>query len=129
VKDRPVGTARLCPNTTIVGFDDRAADRQAHPHTLGFGRKKRFKNAAVMFPGDPGTVIFYSQDNILRRPNIRSYSQHTSATRYRRHRLLGVHNQVEKDVLQLGKATGHRRQIVLKLQLQQYFLGPQFGAH
>ena len=41
LKYRATGSVRGKPQPAIVSLDDRAANRQAHPHTVGFGREKR----------------------------------------------------------------------------------------
>src|SRR6478672_13447331 len=38
LKESTLRFARDCPQPSAVGFDDRAADRQAYAHALGLGR-------------------------------------------------------------------------------------------
>jgi len=41
LKYRATGSVRGKPQPTFVGLDDRTADRQPHPHAIGFGREER----------------------------------------------------------------------------------------
>ena len=44
LEDRTAGALVCCTDRAIVGFDDRAHDRQAHPHTAWLGRVERFEH-------------------------------------------------------------------------------------
>jgi hypothetical protein len=35
MKDRTLGLVRSSPNAPVMGLDDRAADRETHPHAFG----------------------------------------------------------------------------------------------
>jgi hypothetical protein len=45
LKDRPSVSSRACREIAIVGLDDGAANRQAHPHALRLRRKERMEDA------------------------------------------------------------------------------------
>jgi type I site-specific restriction-modification system R (restriction) subunit len=49
-----------------VGFDDRAAYGQAHPHAVGLSRKKRIENAIEIFAVDSRSRIPHRQADAVR---------------------------------------------------------------
>ncbi len=49
--------SRLVPQATLVSFDDRAADRQSEPHSIGLGRKEWIEKSVRDFGVEPRSVV------------------------------------------------------------------------
>src|SRR4051794_23808636 len=45
LKNGATGHVRGCPDLAAMRFDDRAADRQSHPHAAALGRVERIEQA------------------------------------------------------------------------------------
>src|ERR1700688_71275 len=87
------------PNTAVMAFDNRMADGKANSHTTRFGREHRVENMIVVGWVDTRAGILDGHVNKIWCADAGSYAQYPR--RYRLHRLNGVHDQVQNDLLQL----------------------------
>ena len=85
-----------------MGGDDRTADRQAHPYPAGFRRVESVENALEILRINARAGIAHSDEN---RIGLRLFGadRQVSCARFdRTHRLGGVEDQVQRDLLQLN---------------------------
>src|SRR5439155_16940002 len=59
VKDAAAGGVRRGPQAAVVSLDDRARDREAHPHSVAFGREERSEDAVDVLRGDAGPRVLH----------------------------------------------------------------------
>jgi hypothetical protein len=52
LEDGALGFVRRNPQPAIMGFDDRTADRQTHPHTVRFCREQRIEYPLELMRAD-----------------------------------------------------------------------------
>src|SRR5229473_845729 len=64
------------PQLSSVGFDDRTADRQSHPHPAGLGSKERIEEAPHLTHGNAYTTVAHSNLDFPRFDNPRLNCQH-----------------------------------------------------
>jgi hypothetical protein len=57
---------RICPQPTAMGSDDRAADRQPHPHAAGFRGVEGIENAIEKFWFNPRSGIAHCYEDATR---------------------------------------------------------------
>src|ERR1700741_3155022 len=55
-----------CTQPPTMGFDNRAADREAHAHTVGLRRVERFKDTRQALRGEPMAGIPHRDPHALR---------------------------------------------------------------
>ena len=85
------------PNTTVMAFDNRMADGKANSHTTLFGREHRVEDLILLRWIDARPGIPDGHVNKIRFADAGCYAQHARLDRL--HRLNGVHDQVEEDLL------------------------------
>ena len=108
---RAVRAVRGVPKTPLVRLDDRAADRQAHPHALGLGREGRREDPVSLARADSGAGIRDRQGHGVAVARLRTDRQDSRLAPLR-HRVDGVDDEVEKHLLQLDPVTGHDRDLL-----------------
>src|ERR1043166_10027465 len=105
-------------NLPAVRVDDRAANCQSHPHAAGFGRVERFEQALEPFRVQSGPGIPY-RDAPPGRPVFAAGDQQLArAIALRSHRLDGIEDQIEHDLLQLDAISINAWQPPGKVDLQ-----------
>ena len=88
------------PNTTVMAFNNRMADGKANSHTTLFGREHGAENMIAVGWIDTRASILDGHVNKIWFADAGSYAQYSR--RYRLHRLNGIHDQVQNDLLQLN---------------------------
>src|ERR1700704_1722885 len=128
MKYGPARRVRGDPQPPLVSFDDRPADRQAHPHTVGFGREER-----VEYPIDVARVHA--------RPGVRNRYRYVAVVMHRGfyrqdarpahagHRIDGVGDQVDKHLLQLNSVACYLRHLFIQLGFDLYPVLHQILPH
>src|SRR5258707_14898036 len=64
-------TSRLAPGRPqppTMGFDNRAADREAHAHAVGLRRVEGFKETRQSFRAQPGAGVLHPEPHLVRFP-------------------------------------------------------------
>src|SRR5204863_10103684 len=108
----------LCPETAMMSFDDGAADGEPDAHAVGFRSVKRVKQLvhALGVDAHPGTphahthtvaFVAFGSDQQLPRTIVDTH-----------HRVGGVAEQVQDDLLELDSIAGDGREIVGELRLK-----------
>ena len=83
-----------------MAFDNGMADGKANSHTTLFGREHRIENMIVVGWVDPRAGILDGHANKVWLDDAGSDAQYSQL--FRVHRLNGVHDQVQNDLLQLN---------------------------
>ena len=119
LKYRAPGAVRGKPQPAFVRLDDRAANRQAHPHAVGFGREERVEYPIDVLRADscPGVRNRHHYAVAFVRLGLDAQDPRLI---FRRHRVNGVHDQVEKHLLQLDPISSYLRQLPVRLGLDEY---------
>src|SRR5262249_37617050 len=105
------------PQASAMGFDDRAADCQSHSHAVGFCRVEWFKETRERLRSQPRASILNPNVEILQFV-LTGGDEHLSSTLVDcAHRLKGIENEVEHDLLKLYPVTGNDRQAFRELGL------------
>ncbi len=128
MKYGPARRVRSDPQPPLVSFDDRPADRQPHPHTVGFRREER-----VEYPIDvarvhacPGVRNRYSYVAILMQ---RGFYRQDARPAHAGHRIDGVGDQVDKHLLQLNSIAGYLWHLLVQLGFDLYPVLVQILPH
>jgi hypothetical protein len=101
LKDRSMGLTEGHRQAPAMIFYDRPADRQAHAHTMGFGRKERLEDAVDVCRIDPYSAVFHRDQQMIRFMYCSLYSQNPRTIHHSTHRVNGVPDQVHDYLLQL----------------------------
>src|SRR4029434_878707 len=99
------------PQLPAVILNNRAADRQPHPHSLRLGGVESIEDLFEILPVDPNTGVLYSDKHFVRFMLTRTDEQLSRSIGHRCHSFDTVHNEVENDLLQLHPIPQHRRKI------------------
>ena len=105
-------------------FQDRAADRQAHPQSVRLGGHERLEEPVDHVGGDPGARVL--ELGLHARPVRRAAAASArSAARGRRSRRLvhrgeRVEHQVQHDLLELDRVPGGRREVRGEVELDRH---------
>src|ERR1700722_10052941 len=97
-------TPRLPPGTPhppTMGFNNRAADREAHAHAVGLRRVEGFKETRQAFRAQPMTAVPHRDANTFRCDQLCGDIQFALAPCQIAHRLNGIDHQVEDHLLEL----------------------------
>src|SRR6516164_6030734 len=97
--------ARRGPEPSPMSLNDRAADRQAHTHSLRLGRVEGFKEAWEALRRQPWPGIPYPDAHAFRLVGFRADQQFAPAVTVAAHRLDGVDDQVDHHLLNLHPIT------------------------
>src|SRR3954447_15033103 len=97
LKDRTSLDGRRCPNPTFVALDDRMADGKAHTHSIGLGREQRFEDLFKVGWINPRSGVFNRHMHETSSGVLGSYLQHARLNRM--HRIDGIHDEVQEDLL------------------------------
>src|ERR1700730_7432025 len=103
------------------------ADGKAHSHATLLGREHQVENMVVVGRIDARAGILDGDVNDIRLADAGSYAQYSR--RCRLHRLDGVHDQVENDLLQLHPVAFQGRERFIELGAQIDFMLLQLVAH
>ncbi len=82
-----------------MGFDDRAADREAHAHALRLGRVEWLEQTRETFLAQPGAGVLHPEAHLVRFRLAGSDVHLSGAVSNRTHCLDGVENEIEDDLL------------------------------
>jgi hypothetical protein len=82
-----------------MGFDNRAADREAHAHAVGLRRVERFKETRQSFRAQPWAGVSHPEAHRVVFRLARSNEQLSGAVSNRNHCLDSVENEIEDDLL------------------------------
>src|SRR5262245_8908945 len=119
---------RLCPKTAVMSLDDGAADGQADTHPVAFRRVEGVEQLGhvLRVDADPGiadahahtvaVVVLFGSDQQLPRPIVDGG-----------HRIRGVADQIQDDLLELNTIAGDRWKVLGELQLKQYAISLKFA--
>jgi hypothetical protein len=107
MKDRAAGMIVRHPDVSTMGLNDGLANGKSYSRPGGFRRKERLKDTALVprIYSRPG-IFDDDHDTGTLLNEIRSDPQQTDAIGDGAHRFDGVHEQVHKDLLQLGLICG-----------------------
>src|SRR5215510_4235348 len=119
LKHRAAGAVRSKPQPAFVRLDDRTADRQAHPHAVGFGSEQRVEDAIGVLRADSCPGVGYRHDYAVGFADL-GFDGQDPRLIFRRHRVNGVHDQVEKHLLELDPVSPDLRQLTVRLGLHEY---------
>ena len=107
------GAARLMrvrPQSSTVGIDDGAADRQANPHATRLGGEEGFENPFAILRGDTRSRIADGHDQTLPRARFCADQQFPRFIIGADHGLDRVEDQIQQDLLQLNSISANWRQ-------------------
>ena len=82
-----------------MGFDNRAADREAHAHAVGLRRVEWFKETRQSFRAQPGAGVSHRDAHAFRLDTRRADVQLSVAVLNATHRLDSIEDEVEDDLL------------------------------
>src|SRR6516162_559264 len=102
--------ARRGPEPSPMSLNDRAADRQAHTHSLRLGRVEGFKEAWEALRCQPRPGIPHPDAHAFRLVGFRIDLQFAPAVTVAAHRLDGVNDQVDHHLLNLHPIAPKERQ-------------------
>ena len=101
---------RLSPQTTAVGLNNRATDRQSHPDALRFGRKERFKDTVYLIRVETNSGVANLNQHAITAICRFDY-KFPGSTDIGVHSIDAVHGQVDYYLLQLHSITHYTRQV------------------
>src|SRR5712671_1378585 len=107
VKSRTIRTSRG-PKPTIMGFDNRATNRQPHSHSPAFRRNERVEDTLDIFRIDTSSGVLH-RDHYTGFTRFGFHSQHSWSISHGIHCFGCIHDQVENDLLQLNTIAGYLR--------------------
>src|SRR6516162_5107290 len=93
--------APVKPTAGRRALDDRAADRQAHPHPPGLGRKEGIEHSLGDRRLDSGSGILHRHEGTYASFGSRPDPKEARAIGYGAHRFHTIHDQVEHYLLKL----------------------------
>src|SRR5476651_1468673 len=103
MKDRPIGIVCRCPKTPTMRLDDRTTNSKSYPRTGGFCRKERLEDTVSVLTFNSCPKIFNGDQNAGRPLDaIGRYPQPACTIADRAHCFDRVHNQIQKNLLQLA---------------------------
>src|SRR3954469_4403110 len=102
-----------------MGLDDRAADREAHAHSVGFSREQRVENPIEVLRADSCPAIRNRYHDAVAFVWLRFDAEHPWIF-LGGHRVNGIGDQVDEHLLQLTSISSHVRQVRSYLGLDQY---------
>src|SRR6476660_7010058 len=113
---------RLCPKTAVMSLDDGAADGEADTHAVAFRRVEGVEQLghALRVDADAGiahahahtiVVLLFGSDQQLPRPIVHGG-----------HRIRGVAEQVQDDLLELNTVPRDRGEVLGELHLKRYVI-------
>jgi hypothetical protein len=112
-----------------MGFDDRAANRQAYSHTAGFGRVERIKDPVEVLRLYSGPRIFYRNGDATRCDHLGRHLQHARPVCNGPHRVGSISDDIEHNLLHLPLMCGDPRKLGRQLELNDCSVGLQLAAH
>ncbi|EEF22940.1 conserved hypothetical protein, partial [Ricinus communis] len=119
------------PDPATVGFNNGAADRQAHAHAVFLGAVEGLEQARHHAGRDAGAGVADAdqQRAVAVRAALRLHRQHRLAGTAAGHGLDRVHQQVDEHLLQLHAVAVHRRQVRRQAQHQRHVMVIQLAPH
>src|SRR5215470_2176703 len=112
-----------------MSFNNRSANRKSHAHSFWPRRKKRLENAVPILFGNSCSGILNRHNHVMVLKTRRTHVEHTCAVRYGSHCFHSIHNQIEKDLAQLGLVPGKARQIISQLSSDRHSATLEFTTH
>jgi hypothetical protein len=101
VKHRAATDLVICLYPALVGFDDGSRNRQSHSHALGLSGEKWLKHHFRFVGWNARAAIRYSDLSEVIVANG-SDADLAFGTRHGRHRVHGIHNKIDDDLLKLN---------------------------
>jgi len=110
LKDRSVRAARDDRKLTAVIFDDRATDRQPHPHAVGFGGEERLENALGVLRIDAVAGVLDRDQEAGWLRGLSLQPQEPLTIRHRAHGVSRIGDQIHHHLAQLNRVgvNGHQ---------------------
>src|SRR6186713_3235438 len=127
LKDRAPARGRRYPDSTAVALNDRAADRKSHSHAAGLGGEQPFEDPATVGLADAYSAVLDRQMDHPGHGLTGSNAQHPML--YRAHRVHGIHDKVENDLLELDRIADDGRKRPVELRFDAHALGLQIHTH
>ena len=109
---------RLCPQTAMMSLDDGAADGESDSHAVALRREKSVEQLVHALTVEAHASIPHGQAHTLAIFPFGSDQQLPRPIVHARHRVGGVADQVQDDLLELDTVAGDGREIVGKLRLK-----------
>jgi hypothetical protein len=105
------------PKAPAVGFDNRPTNGKSHAEPFALGSIERLENPSELVTRQTGAMI--SDRNLNRAGAVCLRPHFDVAFRCNRflHRVKGVNQQIEDNLLQLHSVTAHTRQAILAFNL------------
>src|SRR5262249_25083617 len=110
---------RLCPKTTVMSLDDRAADKQSDAHAAALRGAEGIEQRAEALQRQSHTRIAHRQANIVAlRLSLGLDQQLPRSILHVRHRFQAIAEEIQNDLLELNPIAGDEREIIRKLRLK-----------
>src|SRR5258708_8465847 len=111
-----------------MSLDDRAADRQPHAHSSGFGGEEGVEDAVDVRWIESRTDIHDRDQHVARLLELRNNSQYPRPVHDRAHRLDAIHDKIKDNLLQLDTVAREGSDTVRELGLKRNILSSQLTA-
>jgi len=95
-------------------FNDRAANRQSHSHTVGLCGEERAKYPIGVFRADTDASIFDCDQHIPGTVDCRPDTQNSASILDGLHCVNGIANQIENDLLHLYLVGRYKRKCIIQ---------------
>src|SRR5580704_2236591 len=129
LEDGAVWKIRRRPQLATVGINDRAANRQSHPHALWLGGKERFKELVRPRRVEPGARVLDRYSHAAGLIVGGSDMQLPLPLHRFRHCLNAVHDQIQHDLLKLDAIANDRIEIGGQRGFDSDAMTAELGAH
>ena len=116
-KVAPGSIVRLCPETTMMPLDDGAADGESDTHAVALRRVEGVKQLVHALAVEARASIPHGHAHTIAVLPFGSDQQLPRAIVHANHRVRGVAEQVQDDLLELDAIAGDVREIVGELRL------------
>ena len=117
VECRATAAVAVGPDPSVMRFDDRLTDCQAHAATLWFRSKERIEYLVGLSQGEPGSCVIYSDLDLAVLAQLRLQSKHAARVL---HRLDAIQHQVHEHLLKLHSIRHGHRKIVFEIGADRY---------
>src|SRR4029450_3217763 len=118
---------RLCPKTAVMSLDDRAADGEADTHAVAFCRVEGVEQLAHVLRIDADAGIAHAHAHTIALLVLGSDQQLPRPIVHGGHRIRGVADQVQDDLLELNTIPGDRGEALGELQLKRDAISLKFA--
>src|SRR6185436_15361829 len=119
-KGGPWTVVRLRPKTAVMFLDDGAADGEANTHAVAFRRVEGVEQLGHVLRVDTDAGIAHAHAHTIALLVLGSDQQLPRPIVHGGHRIRGVADQVQDDLLELNTIPGYCWKVLGQLQLKQY---------